>query len=909
MMEEAKNSKLHQSYEALWAKTDPYHPLWKHLLDVASVSLSLPNPLVREQWGWTAEQVALIVGLHDVGKADGFFQYQGRLEEDDLKKLKGEHEQWLNIGNNVKLRRDKWPSDVNLRYRKVTAGLASPKADDGGFYKTDDVRCRHERLSSRFICKALELAGCSVRDRDTICRTVIAHHGYWDEGARGVGPKYKEAQDHLLEMLKIVLGIDKLNFVVKEDHSAFGMRLAGHIVLCDWIASNEKFFLDARLQGIDDPSEYFVQAKLVADEWIIKLGFGRDISEGQPYKVVDKTRPIQQALLDNDILPSLVIIEAPMGEGKTEAAWILAEKWRCNGYHGMFMALPTMATSDSLHKRYQDDYLTKLGCGENTNLVHGMAWLRDDVEPERTPETGESGDERDLAAAWFRPTRRAMLASHGVGTVDQAMLAGMHVKFGFLRLYGLTDRVLVIDEVHAYDAYMSAIICRLLQWCACLKIPVILLSATLSAKQRAAMIEAYGSTGGDPGPEATYPLITVAETGQKARGITANASASRTLKIETHAGLLGDATKTAALAKELVANGGCCCVILNTVKQAQAVYTALGSDVPKLLFHARFTAEDRERITKDVIAKFGKESTCRPEKFILVSTQVVEQSLDVDFDHMITEIAPLDLLLQRSGRIKRHCRDRVGKLKNEGKDERGEPMLHVLLPATEKKGKVVEKPDFGPSQKIYERYPLLSTLTQLERIAKENGNAVNLPNDFRTLIEATYGEVPTENAQDDLKESKTEWDDLQEDLSAQAGEFLLCEPMEDEFDPVGTDEVGDESESGNGWRARTRLGLEDVLVIPLSPKQLEKFKNGDLHPRLVKWLYKRSVKIPPYFWPPMALKYKPFPTMGQGKLKGVWLLPITKTSGGWEWKGLKPDGNDYTINYDSTTGLTHGGDK
>src|SRR5207247_8747567 len=126
------------------------------------------------------------------------------------------------------------------------------------------------------------------------------------------------------------------------------------------------------------------------------------------------------------------------------------------------------------------DYVARLGRKGNTKLVHGMAWLRDDLEPKRLPETGELGDDSSLAAAWFRPTRRAMLAAHGVGTVDQAMLAGLNVKFGFLRLYGLADRVLVIDEVHAYDAYMSAIIGRLLQWCACLKIPVILLSATLS---------------------------------------------------------------------------------------------------------------------------------------------------------------------------------------------------------------------------------------------------------------------------------------------------------------------------------------------------------------------------------------------------------------------------------------------
>jgi len=847
------------SYRVLWAKSKPYHPLWKHLLDAVAVSLTMPNPLAKLDW--KPEQVALIVGLHDVGKADASFQHQ-------------------------------------------VEGL-SAELVKAGFPRTGDPKCRHERLSAKFIREQLRESSLGERDADTVGRCVIAHHGYWNEGARCVGQEYHAAQDDLLKLLMGTLDLRTLGFPALSDHSAFGMRLAGHIVLCDWIASNEEFFQDKLLQGTDDPAKYFARSRFVAEDWVKRLGLRRACGDGKASEVVPTPRPLQQAILDSDIPPGLVIIEAPMGEGKTEAAWILAEKWRKHGYQGMYMALPTMATSDSLHSRYRDDYLRKLGRNEAAHLVHGMAWLRDEKEPEKAPETGEPGDDRGAVAAWFRPTRRATLAAHGVGTVDQAMLAGMHVKFGFLRLYGLADRVLVIDEVHAYDAYMSAIICRLLQWCSCLEIPVILLSATLSAKQRAAMIEAYGAVSGDPGPEAAYPLTTVAVPGKEATTIQAAASTARVLKLETHAGLLGNATATAAKTKELVKDVGCCCVILNTVKQAQAVYAALGEGVPKLLFHARFTAEDRERITNEVIQKFGKDTAHRPDKFILVATQVVEQSLDVDFDHMITEIAPMDLLLQRSGRVKRHARTADGELKESGEDERGEPHIHVLLPQHDGK-----KPlKFGPSELIYQRYPLLTTFSQLTANNSENGLTANLPDDFRKLIEATYADSLPDEAGDVLKAAKAKWDDLQEDLAAQAGEFLLCEPMDDEFDPVGHDEVGDASDDGNGWRARTRLGLEDVLVIPLKPKQVEKWKKGELHPRLVRWLYKRSVKIPPYFWPPKALKNQPQPVLGQGKLKGVWLLPVSKVNDGWEWKGLKPDGKDYTINYDTTVGLTHGGEK
>ena len=856
------------NFKLLWAKSKPWHPLWKHMLDAAAVSLALSPPTIS--FGWTPEATAFIVGLHDVGKADSCFQHQIPEFSSEL----------------------------------VKAGYPSP---------VSDARCRHERISARFIKKRLLFDGLDSFTADAIARTVVAHHGYWYETARDVSQEYAEAQDHLCRMVQQLLGVKAFPIERIVDLSAFGMRLAGHLVLSDWIASNEEFFGDSRLKNIDDPAEYFEKARVVASEWIDRLDLRRDRQEGKASCIVEVPRPVQRMLLERDIPPGLVIIEAPMGEGKTEAAWILAEKWRDNGYHGMYMALPTMATSDSLHARYRNDYLAKLNRGEDVKLVHGVAWLRDVKEPKTLPQNGEPGDDQSLAGSWFRPTRRAMLAAHGVGTVDQVMLAGMNVKFGFLRLYGLADRVLVIDEVHAYDAYMSAIIARLLQWCACLKIPVVLLSATLSAKQRGEMVEAYGAVGDESGLSAPYPLVTVAEPGKKAWTIMPSASSSRTLKVEAPKGLLGDAKKTAAKAIELVKDGGCCCVILNTVKQAQAVYEEL-KNLPsneKLLFHARFAAADREEITKKVLDLFGKghwdgESEerrfvppSRPTKYVLVATQVVEQSLDVDFDHMISELAPIDLLLQRSGRIKRHSRDENGNL-IDGPDRRGEPMLYVLVPETEG-GK---SPKIDDKRTVYQEYPLLRTLETLK-----DKKQVDLPKEFRPLIEAVYGETSSTWTLEDLEMQKLLWNEFQWDLAAQAGQYLLCEPMADEFDPAGADEVGDDSDDGNGWRARTRLGLEDVLAIPVDPDELPALAKGDADRDKVKKLYRCSVKIPPRYWPPKPAKGYGMPVVGAERLRGVWLLPVMKEDGGWSWSGVKDDKKTYVIKYDRTIGLTHGGEK
>ncbi len=867
------SSPLSTGIKRLWAKSNPRHPLWKHMLDAAAVSLSLSPPLAC--FGWSPEQTAFLVGLHDVGKADSCFQHQ---------------------------------------IPDFSSELA-----DAGYSPTDDARCRHERISARFIKKNLVSDGMDSFIADAIARTVIAHHGYWNEAARDVAYEYAEAQDQLRRMLQRVLGVEAFLAESPVNLSAFGMRLAGHVVLSDWIASNEDFFSDPRLINVDDPEEYFSKAKVVANEWITKLDLKREAHPGNAASIVKTPRPIQQKLLENDIPPGLVIIEAPMGEGKTEAAWILAEKWRDKGYHGMYMALPTMATSDSLHSRYRDDYLMKLHYGEDVKLVHGMAWLRDEKEPNAMPQNGEPGDDQSSAAAWFRPTRRAMLAAHGVGTVDQAMLAGMNVKFGFLRLAGLADKVLVIDEVHAYDAYMSAIIERLLQWCACLKIPVIMLSATLSAKQRGKMIEAYGSAeANEPNPHTPYPLITVVESGKETWSIMPDAASSRTLKIETLEGLLGNAKKTAAKAVEIVKDGGCCCVILNTVKQAQAVFKELEAmkfpTEERLLFHARFAATDREKITHKVLTLFGKGywneegderrliPANRPQKYILVATQVVEQSLDVDFDHMISELAPIDLLLQRSGRIKRHTRDKDGNLIN-GPDGRGEPMLHILVPAVE--GGKHSKMD--KIKTVYKEYPLLQTMKVLE--GKEE---IDLPDKFRPLIEEVYGDSSSIWDSDDHEEiaNKLAWSAFQLDLAAQAGQYLLCEPMAEEFDPVGADEVGDDSDDGNGWRAQTRLGMDDVLIIPIDVDDLPMLTKTDVGRDKVKELFKRSVKIPPHYWPPRAKDKKENPVlMNTGRLRGVWLLPVKREEGGWSWSGIKDDKKTYVIKYDRTIGVMHGGDK
>ena len=824
-------------FTVLWAKSSPRHPLWKHLLDAAAVSLSLPSLPADDIW--TRSALSFIVGLHDIGKADAPFQHQIREFSDEL----------------------------------VVAG----------FPATADARVRHERISARFIKDTLIAQGVDCLVAETMARSVVAHHGNWEEGARGVAQAYACAQDSLCEMLMTALSIHGLPTEQHPNLSALGVRLAGRVVLCDWIASNEAFFEDSRLQGVEEPNAYLAAARQVSQEWIDRLHLARAPHSAQPEAIVDLPRPLQSTLLKRAIPPSLVIIEAPMGEGKTEAAWILAEKWRSEGCRGMYMALPTMATSESLHHRYQVDYLERLQLGEDARLVHGMAWLRDEDEPSTTPVVGTSKEESDAAASWFRPTRRAMLAAHGVGTVDQAMLAGMNVKFGLLRLFGLAGRVLIIDELHAYDAYMSEIIARLLQWCSSLEIPVILLSATLSSDQRSAMVKAYGAMLRTTRVDSPYPLITVAERMEEPKEIAVSASSRRTLRIRSLPALLGEAVGTACLVRDLVEDGGCCCVIANTVRQAQAIYRALDlPDDERLLFHARFTASDRSRIAGEVLKRFGKDTSQRPDRFVLVATQVVEQSLDVDFDHMVSEIAPIDLLLQRSGRLHRH---------NERTED---PVLTVLLPEN---GSV----KFGGTGYVYARKPLLRTLALLT-----DCHEVRLPDQFRELIEGCYGNAEWEQDAvpwDVIRRADQEWDEEVNRLINRARQFVLQKPRERAFRPVRNDPVGDDSDDGNGWRASTRLGAIDRTAILVRYEEVPCLETGEIPLAEVRSLYRRSLRLPGYL--PIGSPVDDFypGVMARGRLHGIVLLPISKSG---EWRGINERGVVYRAIYDQHLGLQVG---
>ena len=539
--------------------------------------------------------------------------------------------------------------------------------------------------------------------------------------------------------------------------------LAGVAVLADWLGSNQQWFpyesrsafaLEDGGSGAVDLQRYWREAQAKAahaleDSGVLPastrrfLAYGDLIADARP-------SPMQKwaQSVDLPLGPALFVIEDETGSGKTEAAVMLAHRLMAAGKaEGIYVALPTMATANAMFDRLATTYrkLFAERAQPSIALVHGarqmhdgfrQAVLRGGREEAPYSSDGRGADSETTAssacAAWLADDRRrALLADVGVGTVDQALLSILPSRHQSLRLLGLMRHVLILDEIHAYDAYMQREIETLLEFHAGLGGSSILLSATLPQVVRERLNAAFAKGSGRvrPSSEAIdggYPLATVH---------------TRDLSIETHVQGRADRARTlpvrflrtAQEAYEEVAraagDGLAVLYIRNSVDDVLDAYATLserGLDVD--IFHARFALADRLRIECRVVDTFGKGSTLKQRAGkVLVATQVVEQSLDLDFDAMISDLAPIDLLIQRAGRLWRHERP----------ERQGSPELLVVSPpaTTDAAADWFSKP-FPRAQYVYRAHAHLWLTVK----ALEAAGAIDSPAGLRSLIEAVYGE-------------------------------------------------------------------------------------------------------------------------------------------------------------------------
>jgi len=833
-----------KSLARFWAKTshdsehlpNAYHPLICHLIDVACVALIMWRDVLPEvtkrrlakpfgldcknghcdhtscSLSHAGRVISLLAGLHDLGKCSPPFALRGKFKDD------------------------------NDQTKRLCSLYVETDCDCDSFRKAYEVP--HGYVTAMTLPPMLEDAcGFPPQFAKKISEIIGGHHGIFatesdfqtieDYGEkRSIGnAAWDRSRRELFQALTAILDV---SFdAVKVDEASLDrpteMVLAGFVSVADWIGSNSEN--DLFICAIDDSTgpreidlkDYRKRSAEIAEKAIKFLGWDNwpkntTVKEfDELFDFGDSKRDLQKKAVDiaqTVTGPGIFIVEALMGEGKTETAMFLADHFNATlGTRGIYFALPTQATSDQMFGRVSQFLQRRFEqSGEFVNLMlqHGHASLSDEfsanVREFRRLRSIYSDDPKVLndkegnvaAAEWFTARKRGLLAPFGVGTIDQILLGALQTKHVFVRLFGLAHKTVIIDEVHAYDAYMSTLLGRLLEWLGALGSPVIILSATLPKHRRTELIESYmkgakaetraaasvpdADRTDESSREDVYPRISYTFAGMPdnepfriARLKTAEQN-TRTIALEFR-----DEDTFIDDLKTKLKDGGCAAIICNTVRRAQRLYGLLKEDDffkgnasdkgPKLdILHSGFRLKDRQLREKRALLRFGKEGSTvpftegndkvdlpveRPDMSVLISTQIIEQSLDLDFDIMVSDLAPADLLLQRAGRLQRHQRAGRPQAFINAETRTAIPSLWVLRPPLDENGdiktiadgKKAGEPDFDVSGLIYDKHILLRSWFTLRR-----RDSIDVPGEVEEIIEKIYGDIPpaddvTENEQ------------------------------------------------------------------------------------------------------------------------------------------------------------------
>lgn len=534
------------------------------------------------------------------------------------------------------------------------------------------------------------------------------HHGYspnvtnlaTDEVFGGTA--WNQRRDELLTELKAALQTEFPD-VTSELQARV---LAGFTTVADWIGSGSLF---------DDPAEEWQpRIKLALDEaGFVQPTLKQDLSFAEIFEW--QPREVQQCFIEQVTQPGIYVLEAPMGLGKTEAALYAAYRMLATKQAtGIYFALPTQLTSDKIHDRI-GEFLKQILDGDSLHqqplLLHGNAWLKTELGKEGNP-----------GGSWFQASKRGILAPFAVGTIDQALMAVMNVKHGFVRTFGLAGKVVILDEVHSYDSYTGTIVDELVKALRQLHCTVIILSATLTGQRRSVLLNSASTN-------KNYPLISAApKTGGLIEQTVQNIDdVSVTVQqCRDNGAAIEEALRRAEQGQQVL-------WVENTVAEAQQIYALLSARdcFPKIecgLLHSRFLKIDRERNENYWTGLYGKDGSTERIQCgrILVGTQVLEQSLDIDADFLVSRFAPSDMLLQRIGRLWRHD--------NTLRPDSARREIWLLTSSLEQ---AIDNPvlAFGSTANVYSPYVLCRSLQ-----IWQDRQQIMVPGQIREIIEATYAD-------------------------------------------------------------------------------------------------------------------------------------------------------------------------
>jgi CRISPR-associated endonuclease/helicase Cas3 len=724
-------------HEDCWAKTTkeggPGITVRDHCLNVGCVAEALLALLPPYLHKLIPPGAATLAALHDIGKVSPGFQQKC----------------------------DKW----QLSFKR-----------DAGYEP------RHQRISQIFM---------ESLDNGRLRRwaeAVGAHHGRvqgYDAAGDLGGNAWEQARQDLLAAL-FDAGFDLLP---KEDAQGDAPEwfLAGLITLADWLGSDENNFSPEDRGPLDSATQREKADKIVKR---LDLAGARPVADMSFEQVFagrlngESPRPLQREIIAApQPVPGVYIIEDVMGSGKTEAALWLAYRLMATGQaRGLYFGLPTRVTSDRIHRRVRE-YLAKVyPHGVEPPLVHGQVWLKEmpSVRPAwkdsgGTPDEDETPQKQvEAVRRWFASSRCGLLAPFAVGTVDQALLGVIAAKWFFLRQFALAGKVVVLDEVHSYDLYTGTLIQHLVKRLCELQATPLILSATLTAKQRANLL---GESAPASAADVPYPAITVKTSGSQSvlLRVAAHTGTKTILIVPTVVPDFDHVAIVASQAAKLAAGGRNVVWIRNTVRHAQEAYRMVnsereGDDFKVGLLHSRFPAFQRASYPQSTLEDLqrchlheerwlwmlGKpeppRAGARPAGCVLVATQVVEQSVDIDADVLITDLAPTDMLLQRLGRLHRHDRG-----------NRGQPTAHLVVPQAVAENSCALsaseiKKSLGSVGWVYAPYVLLRTWKEWQPLRD-----ISLPTGIRRLLQDTYSDSNDDPAgwQELYKELRTNRDRLE----------------------------------------------------------------------------------------------------------------------------------------------------
>lgn len=789
----------------LWAKSSKEgrgHTLLAHLLDVGIVARCLlaetrlqpAIALFAADLGLEASAarrlLLVLAALHDIGKASPSFQR-------------------------------KWPEGA------PPEALVRP---------VDDMP--HGTISAFVIKEWLRELGMHRKEAETLANAVGVHHGHtlpagFDRAlsvelpAIGSTPWSGWREELIGEVVSAFGPLPEFERRKGYRSASSWVFLAGLTSVADWIGSGLP-----HTEPVGDVAAYVAERDAAVRDRFREIAWPTGerwwVAPEEPHRFASwfrgtpagaNPRPLQlaveEALAELGGEPGLVVLEAPMGEGKTEAAFFAAVRSASPG--GTYIGMPTQATSDAMHARLHDFVARHRRRNVGISLAHGsarsLAQLRSatgvDVAPSLPPEADqalEPADREGMEAAatqvqWFSMGRKELLAELGVGTADQALQGVLPTRHHFVKLWALAGKVVVLDEVHAFEEYTTGLVEELVRWLATLGCTVVVMSATLPGSTRRALVAAYRDGVGEPEAtieDTTYPRLTISSaTLVRSRSF----SASRSSRVRIAAAPFAPGPLLEFI-RQLTAGGGAVGVIVNTVDRAQELYELCRREgLEPSLLHARMPLAERKAREAELLRRYGPESSGRREGLV-IATQVVEQSLDVDFDVLVTDLAPVDLILQRTGRQHRHAH-------HADRGSHVDPVLHIAG-----LGDVATGPEEEATDSVYDAYLMWRSWAVLV-----DARELVLPSDIDALVQAVYD---TDRPLSHLERYAEKMTQLAHRLRTrtqvergEADAWLAARPADPAPEAWKVTATDAEERVPGKAVARTRLGERSVAAVPV----------------------------------------------------------------------------------------------